>query len=43
MIGRVPAPSSQELAKSIIIGWDSPNDYSIGYYVETTTMLAPNT
>ena len=43
MVGWIPAPSSQELAKSIVIGWDSPNDYGIGYYVETTTMLAQNT
>jgi len=43
MVGRILAPSNQKLVQSIIIGWDSPNDYGIGYYVETTKMLAPNT
>jgi len=43
MVGRILAPSSQKVVQSIIIGWDSPNDYGIGYYVETTKMLEPNT
>jgi len=43
MVGRIPAPNSQELVQSIIISWNSPNDYGIGYYIETTKMLAPNT
>jgi len=43
VVGCILAPSSQKLVQSIIVGWDSPNDYGIGYYVETTKMLAPNT
>ena len=43
MVGRILAPNSQELVQSIIICWNSPNDYGIGYYVETTKMLAANT
>jgi hypothetical protein len=43
MMGHILAPSSQKLVQSIIISWDSPNDYGIGYYVETTKTLAPNT
>jgi hypothetical protein len=43
IVGRILAPNSQELVQSIIICWNSPNDYGIGYYIETTKMLAPNT
>lgn len=43
VMGFIPAPSSQELVNSIIIAWAPPNDYGIGYYVQTTKRLAPNT
>ena len=42
MTGFITAPSSQELVNSIVIGWAPPNDYGIGYYVQTTKRLAPN-
>lgn len=35
--------SNEALTNTIIIGWNSPDDYGIGYYVEAIKMLAPTT
>jgi len=36
-------PSNKALTNGIVIGRSYPDDYGIGYYVETNKFLEPNT
>jgi hypothetical protein len=35
-------PSNKALEDTIIIGWNSPDDYGVGYYIQTIKMLSPS-
>ena len=35
-------PSNKALEDTIIIGWNPPDDYGVGYYIQTIKMLSPN-
>ena len=35
-------PSNKALEDTIIIGWNPPDDYGVGYYIQTTKMLSPS-
>ncbi|HXY86811.1 MAG TPA: hypothetical protein VEG44_00050 [Candidatus Acidoferrales bacterium] len=41
MVGWIP--SDKAFVNTTIIGWNVPDDYGIGYYVQTIEMLSPNT
>ncbi|GEM_PF-1779169 len=41
MVGWIP--SDKAFVNTIIIGWNVPDDYGFGYYVQTIKMLSPNT
>ena len=36
-------PSNKALEDTIIIGWNPPDDYGVGYYIQTIKMLSPST